>query len=728
MSSGPCLRRRRPLLEVDDLRVSFATEDGIVRAVDGVSFSVGAGEVVAIVGESGSGKSVTAMTLMGLTRGPNAKFEGTAMFDGPGPDRRARVRAAESPRSGHRHGLPGPDELARPRLPDRRRRSSSRSGSTIARSPRRPGAGPRGGDDGTGRDPARPRADALLSARVLRRDAPAGDDRDGALLLAQAADRRRADDRARRDDPGADPRRAPAAAHRDRGRDHPRHPRPRGGRRHRRPDRGHVRRAGWSSRARSTSSSTTPSIPTPGACSARSPGSTAIARERLPAIAGIPPSLHSTAARAVISARAARTRSRSARRCRTWPRGCPTPATISTAAGSSPSRSASCAWSASGSAWPRRRRWARERPAERRAAETARNGAAARDRASAGAVSGQVRTPGRPPVGYVHAVDDVSFVLREGETLGIVGESGCGKTTLIRTLVRLIDSTSGAIRFRGQDITKAGRRELEPIRREMQMVFQDPQASLNPRKRVGQILATPLRMRGVAEGQDRGGSPARCSTASGWPRAPDPLSRTSSPAASASGSGSRARSPSTPADPARRAGIGARRLDPGPGDQPARRPPGRVPPVLRVRGPRSQRRPPRLGPDHGHVPGQADGGLTGRGALLQADPPYTSALLGAIPIPDPAENRARSRAVVTGEPPNPITPPPGCRFHTRCPRATDICRTVEPQLTEYAGGHARGLPPPAERDSRGDRRGHALERQPAALERADAAVDGAAAA
>ena len=77
--------------------------------------------------------------------------------------------------------------------------------------------------------------------------------------------------------------------------------------------------------------------------------------------------------------------------------------------------------------------------------------------------------------------------------------------------------------------------------------------------------------------------------------------------------------------------------------------------------------------------------------------PYTSALLSAIPIPDPKQNRARERIVVTGEPPNPITPPPGCRFHTRCPRATDICRTVEPQLTEYANGHLAACHRPAER-------------------------------
>ncbi|HXO07512.1 MAG TPA: dipeptide/oligopeptide/nickel ABC transporter ATP-binding protein, partial [Solirubrobacteraceae bacterium] len=104
-------------------------------------------------------------------------------------------------------------------------------------------------------------------------------------------------------------------------------------------------------------------------------------------------------------------------------------------------------------------------------------------------------------VGRVHAVDDVSFHLDEGETLGVVGESGCGKTTLIRVLVRLIAATSGTIEFRGKDITKSKRREMVPIRREMQMVFQDPQASLNPRKRVGQILATPLKLRGVGGDQ-----------------------------------------------------------------------------------------------------------------------------------------------------------------------------------------------------------------------------------
>ena len=104
-------------------------------------------------------------------------------------------------------------------------------------------------------------------------------------------------------------------------------------------------------------------------------------------------------------------------------------------------------------------------------------------------------------VARVHAVNDVTFSIKEGETLGLVGESGCGKTTMSRAIMRLIDSTDGTIKFHGQDVTKASRREMQPLRRQMQMVFQDPFASLNPRRRVGQIVGAPLRLHGTPRGE-----------------------------------------------------------------------------------------------------------------------------------------------------------------------------------------------------------------------------------
>jgi oligopeptide/dipeptide ABC transporter ATP-binding protein len=290
-------------------------------------------------------------------------------------------------------------------------------------------------------------------------------------------------------------------------------------------------------------------------------------------------------------------------------------------------------------------------------------------------------------VAKVHAVDDVTFTLREGETLGLVGESGCGKTTLSRTVMRLLDPTSGALRFHGTDITRAGRRDLRPLRREMQMVFQDPFASLNPRKRIGQILGTPLRQRGVpkqkieAEARDlldrvglmrehvnrfphefSGGQRQRIGIARALAMEPRLIVLDE---------------PVSALDVSVQAQIInlLEELQDSFGLT-----------YLFVAHDLSVVR---------HVSDRI--AVMYLGKIMELSPadelyakpihPYTTALLSAIPIPDPRENRARERVVVGGEPPNPIDPPSGCVFHTRCPRATDICRTVIPPLTEYANGH-----------------------------------------
>jgi oligopeptide/dipeptide ABC transporter ATP-binding protein len=290
-------------------------------------------------------------------------------------------------------------------------------------------------------------------------------------------------------------------------------------------------------------------------------------------------------------------------------------------------------------------------------------------------------------VDKVHAVDDISFSLPEGETLGIVGESGCGKTTLARCLVRLLDPSGGKIRFRGNDITDAGRRALRPLRSEMQMVFQDPQASLNPRKRVGQIIGSPLRLNGMerTKAEERvqellsrvGLSPEHVG------RFPHEFS-----------GGQR-----------QRIGI-ARALAMDPRlimlDEPVSALDVSVQAqvINLLDG---------LQDDFGlsyifvahdlsvvrHVSHRV--AVMYLGKLMELSPaeelyskpihPYTSALLAAIPVPDPRENRERERIVLEGEPPNPVHPPSGCRFRTRCPRATEICARVEPPLTEYANGH-----------------------------------------
>ena len=287
--------------------------------------------------------------------------------------------------------------------------------------------------------------------------------------------------------------------------------------------------------------------------------------------------------------------------------------------------------------------------------------------------------------GWVRAVDDVSFTLGEQETLGLVGESGCGKTTLARCLVQLLSPTSGTIRFRGDELT-SNRSQRRLLKRQIQMVFQDPQASLNPRKRVGQIVSAGLRLRGLKraeiETELRGLLTDVGLSAEHVQRFPHEFS-----------GGQR-----------QRVGV-ARALAVRPSlivlDEPVSALDVSVQSqVINLLSDLQDEF--RLGyifVAHDlavvrHVSDRIAVMYLGKVVELSAGDelyrrpihPYTAALLEAIPVPDLARRSGRA-APVRGEPPNPIDPPAGCRFHPRCPRASDVCRAVEPQLTQYPSGH-----------------------------------------
>ena len=289
----------------------------------------------------------------------------------------------------------------------------------------------------------------------------------------------------------------------------------------------------------------------------------------------------------------------------------------------------------------------------------------------------------------VKAVDGVSFSIRRGETLGLVGESGCGKTTTGRCILQLEKPTSGQIIFEGRDLTRLSQSELRPVRRRMQVIFQDPYSSLNPRMTVGQIIAEPLAVHGIVP--DRHAREARVKDLLGHAgllpamaqRYPHELS-----------GGQR-----------QRVGV-ARALAMEPSLIICDEPVSALDVSIQAQIINLLEE---LQAEFGltylfvahdlsvvrHISDRVAvmylgkiAEITDRKSLYE-DPqhPYTKALLSAVPIPDPAVEVHRERVVLAGEVPSALNPPSGCVFHPRCPIAIDECRRVVPELREIRSEH-----------------------------------------
>ncbi|HYN84967.1 MAG TPA: dipeptide ABC transporter ATP-binding protein [Pyrinomonadaceae bacterium] len=286
----------------------------------------------------------------------------------------------------------------------------------------------------------------------------------------------------------------------------------------------------------------------------------------------------------------------------------------------------------------------------------------------------------------VRAVDGVTFEIFRGETLGLVGESGCGKSTVGRCLLRLIEPTRGEVSFEGRDVLGLGGAELRRLRREMQIIFQDPYASLNPRLRVRDIVSEPLKIHGIGDRATRRERVADLLRKVGLD--PDYMNRY--PHEFSGGQ-------------RQRIGL-ARALALNPklivADEPVSALDVSVQAqvINLLEDLQKEFELTYLFISHGlavveHISDRVAVMYLGRivevarAEELYANPlhPYTRALLSAIPIPDPT--RKRERIVLKGDVPTPINPPSGCRFHTRCPEAIPECKQIDPDLREVAPGH-----------------------------------------
>jgi len=287
----------------------------------------------------------------------------------------------------------------------------------------------------------------------------------------------------------------------------------------------------------------------------------------------------------------------------------------------------------------------------------------------------------------VRAVDGVTFSIERGETMGLVGESGCGKTTVGRCILRLIDPTGGEIRFDGRELVKLGRGEMRALRRQMQIIFQDPYSSLNPRMTVGAIIGEPLAIHGVSAGKERRERVAELLRVVGL----DPAYANRYPHQFSGGQ-------------RQRIGI-ARALAVHPDFIVADEPVSALDVSVQAQVVNLlQDLQEKFGLtylfiSHGlavvkhvstHVGVMYLGKLVERASAkeIYENPlhPYTQALLEAIPIPDPDRKNGAGRRL-SGDVPSPIAPPAGCRFHTRCPHVMGRCRVEEPKYREISPGH-----------------------------------------